>query len=376
MSPVSRRLFLTTAAGAAGAVGVGAALPATAGAQTPVAAGGSTGTRPLAGPGFMGVQAPAGSTATAGRVRFATPQGWTDWIGFPHADGGRSAAPATASGLVATPAGATDYEVEAAPGATPVFAATALSQPAASDRDVRGTGELAGVNKYAQLPTVDCYGIPVVPRAAWGCDESISFGSIEYRPAQAITVHHSVSPAAWDPASTMRGFHRYHTLSNGWGDIGYHLVIDPSGQVYQGHRTHAGYPVFGGPMPPGVRPDVVMGAHVGGHNSGNVGVCLMGDFSSGRPSLAAYAALANVLAKLCAAIGLNPFQGIRYWNPDGNYGRDMQAINGHRDWMSTDCPGDMLWNSLPLVRQATAHVMSTGQAFPTSAWLPNGSSGS
>lgn len=50
----------------------------------------------------------------------------------------------------------------------------------------------------------------------------------------------------------------WHVNGNGWRDIGYHRVIRRDGTVEQG------------------RPDNQTGAHVGGHNTGNFGICLVG----------------------------------------------------------------------------------------------------
>lgn len=45
----------------------------------------------------------------------------------------------------------------------------------------------------------------------------------------------------------------------GWADVGYHGVIEYDGGFFQG------------------RPDNTLGAHVAGHNDGNLGICLVGE---------------------------------------------------------------------------------------------------
>ena len=182
-------------------------------------------------------------------------------------------------------------------------------------------------------------------------------------------MHHSVTPAGWDTAATMRAFHRYHTLTNGWGDIGYQLVIDPAGVVYQGRRSGP-IPVFQGIPIPGIRPQATVGAHVGGNNSGNIGVCLMGDFTGAMPSPAQWGSLINVLARLSAALNLNPAGGVRYVNPESGAASDRWAINGHRDWMGTGCPGDMMYNALGAVRGQTAAARAGLGIYPGSTGIP------
>lgn len=51
--------------------------------------------------------------------------------------------------------------------------------------------------------------------------------------------------------------HRWHT-ERGWSGIGYHYVIDRIGDVQVG------------------RPEYWKGAHVKGHNTGSIGICLIG----------------------------------------------------------------------------------------------------
>ena len=254
MPSLDRRTFLAGAAGAATAAGIGAVLPGNA-VASPALDGGSTGLQTIGAPGLVGIEAPAGSSQAVGEVRFALPGGWSDWMRLPGADGGPDSGGRTASGPLPTPDGASGFEVRAPEGSRPVYAGTAAAENP-SPYEVEGRTQVPGVAQYALLPTVDVYGIPVVPRPAWGADESIMGWGPSFRRAQVITVHHSVTPASWDPAATMRGFQRYHSITNGWGDLGYNLVIDPSGQVYEGRFT-GGWPVFAGPTPAGIAPNVV-----------------------------------------------------------------------------------------------------------------------
>lgn len=51
-------------------------------------------------------------------------------------------------------------------------------------------------------------------------------------------------------------------LKNGWKDIGYHWIIDRDGAVARG------------------RVENVVGSHVAGHNTGSIGICLIGGHGS------------------------------------------------------------------------------------------------
>jgi hypothetical protein len=60
--------------------------------------------------------------------------------------------------------------------------------------------------------------------------------------------------------------------ARGFGDIGYQYLIDESGRVYEGR--YSGTDSYPGHDAEGVK--VVMAAHVGGFNSGNTGIALLG----------------------------------------------------------------------------------------------------
>jgi hypothetical protein len=50
----------------------------------------------------------------------------------------------------------------------------------------------------------------------------------------------------------------------GWGDVGYNYMIGPGGRIYEGRDL------------------AYDGAHVSGHNGGNIGIAMLGDYSD-RP---------------------------------------------------------------------------------------------
>jgi len=125
---------------------------------------------------------------------------------------------------------------------------------------------------------------PVPVPVRLGADESYRYfpghedWPIEPNLPQTITVHHTGFATGADPAETVRSIYRRQALpaslggEQGWGDIGYHLLIDADGVVYEGRYSGSDqWPVFD---PIGWY--VVTGAHVYGYNTGNIGVCLLG----------------------------------------------------------------------------------------------------
>lgn len=78
-----------------------------------------------------------------------------------------------------------------------------------------------------------------------------------------IVLHCSATRAIQDiGAKEIRQWHK----ARGWKDIGYHYVIRRDGTVETGRK-----------------PDDSIGAHVAGHNSNTLGICLVGGLANAAP---------------------------------------------------------------------------------------------
>jgi N-acetylmuramoyl-L-alanine amidase-like protein len=210
-------------------------------------------------------------------------------------------------------------------------------------------------------------GLCLRDRAAWGADESLRLDPAGndrwppvYFPVQRLTVHHTViDDPGGDPAAAVRAIYRYHAVDLGFGDIGYHLLIGQDGCVYEGRVSgDDGVPVFSGPPEPKGTALAVNGGHVLGFNAGNVGVALIGDFTDMAPSRAALRSLTRTLAALAIAGGLDPLATGTYVNPLTGATLETATISGHRDWLSTECPGERLYPLLPEIRRRVARLVA------------------
>lgn len=284
---------------------------------------------------------------TAGRIRFRTGAGWGPWQPVERHDSNdedRNAA------LVAA-GGATQVEVEPAPGAGDVQLLA-----------INTTDGPASGLPFAMPSRL--YGCQYRNRAGWGADESWRFEGgeqlwpPEYFPVQTLTVHHTATAVdESDPAASVRAVYFFHAVTQGWGDIGYHLLIDPAGVVYEGRYSGPdGWPLFR--VAPG-QPLVTAG-HSLGFNSGNVGVVVLGDFTSVQPTAAARRSLVRVLASLAHAYDLDPLGRTNYVNPVTDETRTVDTISGHRDWNATQCPGNTFYPTLPALRDEVADLLAQG----------------
>lgn len=119
--------------------------------------------------------------------------------------------------------------------------------------------------------------------------------------------------------------HDMHITKNNWAGIGYHYVIRWDGTIERG------------------RPENLLGTHVEGHNPNNIGINVSGTFMPGsehpEPSEQQMQSLIGLIADICKRYDIVP---------------SRSTIKGHRDFMSTDCPGDNLYNKFDSIIQAVS----------------------
>lgn len=140
-----------------------------------------------------------------------------------------------------------------------------------------------------------------------------------------ITVHHSavLSGQVQSQADAVRMLQsvRNGHIGNGWADIGYHYIIDPTGRIWEG------------------RPVSLQGAHVKNQNEHNLGVMVMGNFETERPTPAALASLDRFVLS----------QMHRFNVP-------LSRVFTHRELGPTACPGRSLQAHMVAVRRADGRL--------------------
>lgn len=164
-----------------------------------------------------------------------------------------------------------------------------------------------------------------IPRQSWTSEGTIErladpMGSIER-----ITVHHDAieSSSIRGRAEAIRRLTaiRADHLRRGWADIGYHYIIDPQGNVWEG------------------RPIRWQGAHVRDQNPRNLGIMVMGNFMVEQPSAAAVRALETLLA-----------------DQTGRHRVSSGRVHTHRELGTTACPGNTLQSHMDRIRGGVARA--------------------
>jgi hypothetical protein len=179
----------------------------------------------------------------------------------------------------------------------------------------------------------------IITRAQWGADESWSRPTSTANEVHMGVVHHTATSNDYtDARAVMRAMYRYHTQNLGWADLGYNIVVDQQGNVYEGRA--------------GGLENGVVGAHARGYNTGSFGVAVIGNFDQIRPPRAAVNAVVDVIAWQSRVYGIDPVGSTGKmsggWRP---------TIVGHRDVGSTACPGQHFYPLLGEVREQAAAKM-------------------
>lgn len=213
-------------------------------------------------------------------------------------------------------------------------------------------------------------GVQVITRSQWGADENTPLARCPEGPQYAsdlkfAVVHHTAGSGAADPAGSaaiVRGIQAMHMTTNGWCDIGYNVIVDQYGQVFEGRV--------------GGLDRNVIGAHAGGFNTGSFGISMIGNYVNARPPDAQLMAVSRVLAWRLGLGGV-PAIGSTSATSAGNDIHPpgetitIPTILGHRDVGATDCPGNGGASTYNYLRFVT-WLLQHGAAAPTTTeWTPN-----
>lgn len=181
-----------------------------------------------------------------------------------------------------------------------------------------------------------------------GCDGGPFYASN----VRTVVVHHTVTSNSYSESQVddiLRGIYRAHADINGWCDIAYNFLVDRFGNIWEGRSGGVDEPVIGG--------------HSKGFNTWTAGVAVLGNHhTAGAPTAASVAAVEALAAWKLSFHGVDPL-GVNWLQnrsstPPMRFPThawvEMPAIVGHRDLGLTACPGNLLYPSIPGMREAAA----------------------
>jgi N-acetylmuramoyl-L-alanine amidase len=152
-----------------------------------------------------------------------------------------------------------------------------------------------------------------------------------------IVIHHTASANVTDYSlaaayKVQHWIQDLHMDTNGWIDIGNQLTISRGGYLMEGRSQS---------LPAINNGQNVLGAQTANNNSHTIGIEHEGIYVSEDVPVALFDMSVLTCAWLCTKYGLDPHV----------------AIVGHRDYNTTQCPGDVFYARLPELRDRVAAVL-------------------
>ncbi|CAN5659470.1 hypothetical protein BH23CHL5_BH23CHL5_04250 [soil metagenome] len=221
----------------------------------------------------------------------------------------------------------------------PGFALTYIDSSAGPDLDAVG-GVGAASTDPSRPPRI-------ITRSEWGANESYRFTesgewwTLRYALVRHAIVHHTETSNVEQPLQAIRAVQYYHAVTRGWYDIGYNFLVDRFGNIYQGR--------VGGQN--------VVGGHAFAFANGSSGISFIGNHNFANVSSSALAGMVAIVAwavRFRDPFGRSAFQGLA----------NLPTICGHRDVLSTSCPGDLAYPQLATIRSLVAQTLANQPGGP------------
>ncbi|KAA8818888.1 hypothetical protein CSQ85_06570 [Bifidobacterium rousetti] len=182
-------------------------------------------------------------------------------------------------------------------------------------------------------------------------------------------VHHTVDRNDYTQAEVpamINGIYLFHNTQRGWGDVGYQLIVDRFGGIWEGRDEGAANQV--------VPASQVEGAQAVGFNRDTFGVAMLGSYHLDvAPTDAQIESTAAAIAWEFKALGIpSPFGTFQFQGT-------QQRVTGHGDpshYIGGDlnhtlCPGQQVWDRMEIIRARVLGYMIRPSGMPA-VNVPNG----
>ncbi len=274
---------------------------------------------------------PAQAAEIQCKIRFSKDgKNWQDWIALPADSHGEPGSDHWVSQLQITDKANAFFQYRVKLNRWEVFPSLNAELHLYNPGETTEKADTARTNNTIESRSCPCSTPDVQERDEWcpsgDCPESASPG---FTNATHLIVHHSAGiNQANDWSAVVRAIWDFHVNTRGWDDVGYNYLVDPNGVVYEGRGRG------------------ILGAHFCGTNSRTEGFCLLGTYTDVPPTDAALETLKETLAWRACAENINPM-GFSFHAPSGFV---LNHISGHRDGCATECPGQMTYDLLKVLR--------------------------
>ncbi|MEO6606370.1 MAG: N-acetylmuramoyl-L-alanine amidase [Aeromicrobium sp.] len=223
----------------------------------------------------------------------------------------------TASG--ASPTGVKVFTVDPGAGDTPEATVSPAFHSSSSAASVVSVAD--GQPTYTPRPAI-------ISRSHWRAKPAVGCNQDGYKTygdtTLGVNIHHTAGSNSYSKsqtASIVRGIQQFHQDGRDWCDIAYNFIIDKYGQIFEGRNGGYDKPV--------------RGSHSGDNsvNELTMGVALMGNLDTVQPST----------AMKTSAVRLAGWRLATFYKPAVGTvkvgSKTLNRISGHRNVVSTACPG-------------------------------------
>lgn len=276
--------------------------------------------------------------------------GWTDWVETEQGDrDGPDPVAAQASQTEPATLATNPIWVGEATGFDVRFPADATDVAVHLVRDIANpAGELAvkAANDSVGTSAAPIWPMGMHARSEWGARAFKIHPGMgnPLKGVQMVVIHHTAQANDYTQAevpAVVRGLQAYDMDVRHYDDLGYNVMVDRFGGIWEGR---------GGGLD-----QAVVGAHALGMNQVATGISIMGNFVDVDPPAEVIDAIAKVAGWKLALDGYDPLSSVTIGaeqdqgHPAHPLPLTTPRIVGHRDVGQTECPG-RIWNYLPTIR--------------------------
>jgi len=294
-------------------------------------------------------------TAAAGTVvhtRVRTHGQWSPWSNLdvdPPGSGDRPEASAAVhrdgtEPLYVGPSDGYQVQVSSPSGKSPADVQVVAVDPGSSPADASAA---SGPGGPASTAAAAASRPAIVSRKDWGADEGLrNCSPTIMTTVKAAVVHHTAGTNAYSSAEVpalIRGMYAYHTNGLGWCDIGYNVLVDKFGRLWEGR--------FGGLDRP------VMSAATGGFNTFTSAISALGNYDTAAAPAVMVDAIARFVSWKLGLHFVSPAGRTSLVSSGGSFTKypagtvvPLPTVFGHRDSDLTACPGRSLYAELSTIR--------------------------
>lgn len=228
---------------------------------------------------------------------------------------------------------------------------------------------MMATTSLAQTTSLDTgFGLKINTRKAWGANEEwrkfrVRNGKVVKEHAwvspsttyRGVVVHHTAGSNNYTKAqvpAVMRGIYYWHTQGVNFADVGYQLLVDKYGGVWEGRYDSL--------------KRSLVGAQALGANYETFGISVIGDYTNSPPPAAAQESTARAIAYMFKRYNIsNPKGTIRIPHQSGK-GATVPTILPHFMATATSCPGAAFTKRLPALRDRVVYHLnlSRGELVP------------